>query len=104
MSAVFPPRALNFISTVLPCYAEVGHNAMGAGQIIDQGAKLVDKAVASGSVFDGEGWQYLQPALDNGNSLHFIGLLSDGGVHSRYDQLHACLKGACKYVMLPNYS
>ena len=73
--------------------AEVGHNALGSGQIIDQGAKLVDKAVASGSVFNGDGWRYLQPALEAGGTLHFIGLLSDGGVHSRYDQLLAILKG-----------
>lgn len=99
MLAVFPPRVL----TLIPdhrVYAEVGHNALGAGQIIDQGAKLVDKAVASGSVFDGEGWQYLQPALDSGNALHFIGLLSDGGVHSRYDQLLACLNGADEFFKL----
>jgi hypothetical protein len=72
----------------------VGHNALGSGQIIDQGAKLVDKAVKSGAVFEGDGWHYLQTSLDDGKALHFIGLLSDGGVHSRYDQLLACLKGA----------
>ena len=36
---------------------QVGHNALGAGQIIDQGARLVDKAVQSGDIFDGEGWK-----------------------------------------------
>lgn len=76
--------------------SEVGHNALGSGQIIDQGAKLVDKAVKSGAVFEGDGWHYLQTSLDDGKALHFIGLLSDGGVHSRYDQLLACLKGAAE--------
>ena len=40
----------------------MGHNALGAGQIIDQGARLVDEAIASGSMFGYEcGWKYLQP-------------------------------------------
>lgn len=72
--------------------AEVGHNALGAGQIIDQGAKLVDKAVQSGDIFEGEGWRYMSENLPDG-TLHFIGLLSDGGVHSRYDQLLALIQG-----------
>lgn len=33
--------------------SEVGHNALGAGQVIDQGASLVDKALASGSIYEG---------------------------------------------------
>ena len=35
----------------------MGHNALGAGQLIDQGAALVDNALRSGSIFSGEGWQ-----------------------------------------------
>jgi len=75
--------------------SEVGHNALGAGQIIDQGAKLVDKAVQSGDIFEGEGWRYMSENLPDG-TLHFIGLLSDGGVHSRYDQLLALIQGAAE--------
>ncbi len=58
----------------------MGHNALGAGQIIDQGARLVDKAVQSGDIFKHDGWQRLKPAFAH-RTLHFIGLLSDGGVH-----------------------
>lgn len=72
----------------------MGHNALGAGQIIDQGARLVDKAVQSGDIFKHDGWKKLKPAFEK-NTLHFIGLLSDGGVHSRYDQLLLCLQGGC---------
>jgi 2,3-bisphosphoglycerate-independent phosphoglycerate mutase len=73
--------------------SEVGHNALGAGQVIDQGASLVDKALESGSMFEGEGWAYISPAFAEG-TLHLIGLLSDGGVHSRTDQLYALIRGA----------
>jgi 2,3-bisphosphoglycerate-independent phosphoglycerate mutase len=62
--------------------SEVGHNALGSGQIVDQGAKCVDRALKTGSVFEGEGWRYIEPAAV-GKTLHLIGLLSDGGIHSR---------------------
>ncbi|XP_006651342.1 2,3-bisphosphoglycerate-independent phosphoglycerate mutase-like [Oryza brachyantha] len=73
--------------------SEVGHNALGAGQIYAQGAKLVDMALASGKIYEGEGFKYIQQCFDKG-TLHLIGLLSDGGVHSRIDQLQLLLKGA----------
>ncbi|TVU36601.1 hypothetical protein EJB05_18540 [Eragrostis curvula] len=73
--------------------SEVGHNALGAGRIFAQGAKLVDSALASGKIFDGEGFKYIKESFDNG-TLHLIGLLSDGGVHSRLDQVQLLLKGA----------
>ncbi|KAH9537815.1 hypothetical protein CY35_16G071400 [Sphagnum magellanicum] len=72
--------------------SEVGHNALGAGRIFKQGAALVDTALSSGSIYAGEGFKYVKDALPDG-TLHLIGLLSDGGVHSRYDQLKALLKG-----------
>lgn len=75
--------------------SEVGHNALGAGQLIDQGASLVDIALREGSIFSGEGWKYIEPSFAS-NTLHFIGLLSDGGVHSRTNQLHGCLRGAAE--------
>lgn len=49
-------------------------------------AKLVDMALASGKIYEGEGFKYIQQSFENG-TLHLIGLLSDGGVHSRIDQL-----------------
>ncbi|KAK7374129.1 hypothetical protein VNO80_07555 [Phaseolus coccineus] len=72
--------------------SEVGHNALGAGRIFAQGAKLVDIALASGKIFEGEGFNYIKESFANG-TLHLIGLLSDGGVHSRLDQLQLLLKG-----------
>ncbi|KAK1265469.1 hypothetical protein QJS04_geneDACA016947 [Acorus gramineus] len=76
--------------------SEVGHNALGAGRIYAQGAKLVDLALASGKIYDGEGFKYIQQSFDKG-TLHLIGLLSDGGVHSRLDQLQLLLKGASEH-------
>ncbi|KAK9291110.1 hypothetical protein L1049_009297 [Liquidambar formosana] len=76
--------------------SEVGHNALGAGRIYAQGAKLVDFALASGKIFQGEGFKYIEECLENG-TLHLIGLLSDGGVHSRLDQLQLLLKGAAEH-------
>ncbi|CAM8920150.1 unnamed protein product [Rhodiola kirilowii] len=73
--------------------SEVGHNALGAGRIFAQGAKLVDSALASGKIYDDEGFSYIKESFET-NTLHLIGLLSDGGVHSRLDQLQLLLKGA----------
>ncbi|GMH20834.1 hypothetical protein Nepgr_022676 [Nepenthes gracilis] len=76
--------------------SEVGHNALGAGRIYAQGAKLVDLALASGKIYEGEGFKYIQQSFQNG-TLHLIGLLSDGGVHSRLDQLQLLLKGCADH-------
>ncbi|MBA0647397.1 hypothetical protein Goklo_015284 [Gossypium klotzschianum] len=76
--------------------SEVGHNALGAGRIFAQGAKLVDLALASGKIYDGEGFKYISESFEKG-TLHLIGLLSDGGVHSRLDQLQLLLKGASEH-------
>lgn len=82
--------------------SEVGHNALGAGRVALQGASLVDAAIESGEIFQSEGYRYLQGAFSKeGSTLHFIGLLSDGGVHSRDNQLykiveHAAANGAKK--------
>uniref|UniRef100_A0A7C9E098 phosphoglycerate mutase (2,3-diphosphoglycerate-independent) n=1 Tax=Opuntia streptacantha TaxID=393608 RepID=A0A7C9E098_OPUST len=72
--------------------SEVGHNALGAGRIYAQGAKLVDLALETGKIYEGEGFKYIQQCFQNG-TLHLVGLLSDGGVHSRLDQLQLLLKG-----------
>ena len=63
--------------------------------MIDQGARLVDMALDNGSAFKLDGWKYVSEAFP-GHTLHFIGLLSDGGVHSRYDQLVGFVQGAAK--------
>lgn len=77
---------------------QVGHNALGSGQVVEQGAKLVDESLASGAMFEYEGWQQIEAAAKSG-TLHLIGLLSDGGVHSRYDQLHHILTGVCLLLL-----
>jgi 2,3-bisphosphoglycerate-independent phosphoglycerate mutase len=65
--------------------SEVGHNAIGSGRVFDQGALLVKNAVGSGAVFEGQVWKDLTESLSDDNSLHLIGLLSDGNVHSHID-------------------
>lgn len=71
--------------------SEVGHNALGAGRVFSQGAKLVNEAIKSGAVFSGEAWQGLQKTALSGGTIHLIGLVSDGNVHSHIDQLYALL-------------
>ena len=73
--------------------SEVGHNALGAGKVIAQGASLVDVALETKNVFSDAGWSYIKPAFAN-NTLHIIALLSDGGVHSRTDQIFGMMRGA----------
>jgi 2,3-bisphosphoglycerate-independent phosphoglycerate mutase len=68
--------------------SEVGHNALGCGRIFDQGAKLVDAAIASGRIFESPVWRKLADrARQSGEPMHFVGLLSDGNVHSDIDHL-----------------
>ncbi len=75
--------------------SEVGHNALGAGRIFAQGAKLVDIAIESGAIFRGEVWRELiENCLKNRSALHLIGLLSDGNVHSHEKHLHALIRQA----------
>jgi len=71
--------------------SEVGHNALGAGRVFDQGARLVNKAIKSGKIFKTELWKSIEQRVLNGGTLHFIGLLSDGNVHSHIDQLFSML-------------
>jgi len=73
--------------------SEVGHNALGSGQVVDQGARLVDIALETGSMFTSDGWKYISDAFAE-HTVHFVGLLSDGGVHSRCNQLIGTIKGA----------
>lgn len=75
--------------------SEVGHNALGAGRVFDQGAKLVENAIRSGSLFEGDTWQALvRGCRERGTTLHFLGLLSDGNVHSHIEHLLAMLRRA----------
>ena len=67
--------------------SEVGHNALGAGRVFDQGALLVNNAIKSGKIFESDIWRQITDRGINGGTVHFIGLLSDGNVHSHIDQL-----------------
>jgi len=75
--------------------SEVGHNAIGCGRVFSQGAALVDQAIASGSLFEGPVWKELTANVkDKRSTLHFIGLFSDGNVHSNLSHLEAMLTRA----------
>ena len=82
--------------------SEVGHNALGCGQIYSQGAKLVQESIEHGSIFQSKNWKELiGNCKENGKTLHFIGLLSDGNVHSNISHLIALLRKA-REEGLPN--
>ncbi|MDR2144549.1 MAG: 2,3-bisphosphoglycerate-independent phosphoglycerate mutase, partial [Treponema sp.] len=84
--------------------SEVGHNAMGCGRVFNQGAALVSQAIASGAMFEGSAWKEITQNVTRGasgnsgakrkNVLHFIGLFSDGNVHSHMDHLKAMISRA----------
>ncbi len=75
--------------------SEVGHNAIGCGRVFAQGAALVGDAIETGSMFEGAVWKELVAnAIDKESSLHFIGLFSDGNVHSNLNHLEAMLAKA----------
>lgn len=75
--------------------SEVGHNALGCGQIYAQGAKLVNESIESGKMFSSGAWkEVIDNCINNRSALHFIGLLSDGNVHSNISHLIAMLKKA----------
>ena len=73
--------------------SEVGHNALGSGQVFAQGAKLVSNSIDSGKMFESAAWKEI-PENAKGHTLHFLGLFSDGNVHSHIDHLKAMIKGA----------
>ena len=75
--------------------SEVGHNALGAGDVYDQGAKLVSNAIEDESIFAGETWQEIVGNVKNSDTtLHFLGLLSDGNVHSHEQHLYKMMRKA----------
>jgi len=77
--------------------SEVGHNAMGCGRVFNQGAALVSKSLETGAMFTGAAWKEIvsniKDKTQNGraSTLHFIGLFSDGNVHSHLDHLKAMI-------------
>ena len=72
--------------------SEVGHNALGSGQVFAQGAKLVSQSIESGKIFESSTWQELVGSVvEKKTTLHFLGLFSDGNVHSHIDHLKALI-------------
>jgi len=76
--------------------SEVGHNAIGAGRIFAQGAKLVENSIRSGDIFKSNVWTKILEKGKAGGTIHFLGLLSDGNVHSHINHLFALINNAAK--------
>ncbi len=77
--------------------SEVGHNAIGSGQVYTQGAALVSDAIKSGEMFQTAAWsQLIDNVKRHASTLHFLGLFSDGNVHSHIDHLKAMIVRAKK--------
>lgn len=75
--------------------SEVGHNAIGCGRVFSQGAALVSKSIETGAMFQGKAWrEVIDNVKTSGGALHFIGLFSDGNVHSHIDHLKAMIQKA----------
>lgn len=83
--------------------SEVGHNALGAGRIYSQGATRVDNAIRNGTLFDREDelsnqwFEIVDHVRSNESTLHLIGLLSDGNVHSHIDHVKAMARDAADH-------
>jgi 2,3-bisphosphoglycerate-independent phosphoglycerate mutase len=84
--------------------SEVGHNALGAGRVFEQGARLVNRSLKTGDIFETETWNGIIRRAAMGGTVHFIGLLSDGNVHSHIEQLYTlidrCVASGVKKVRL----
>ena len=75
--------------------SEVGHNALGCGQVYSQGAKLVGESIENGKLYESKAWKELSANCENdAHAMHFLGLLSDGNVHSNIRHLFALLRRA----------
>ena len=75
--------------------SEVGHNALGSGQVFAQGAKLVTQSIETGKIFTSDTWNTLIGGVkENNSTLHLIGLFSDDNVHSHIDHLKALIERA----------
>lgn len=77
--------------------SEVGHNALGAGRVFDQGASLVKNAIETETLFQGNIWKKLiHNVRDHRSTFHLIGLLSEGNVHSHLTHLFALIDSAVR--------
>ena len=76
--------------------SEVGHNALGAGRVFAQGAKLVDNSIKTGQIFESDLWNTFLKKGQEGKTVHFMGLLSDGNVHSHINHLFALINNCAE--------
>ena len=77
--------------------SEVGHTNIGAGRIVYQELTRITKSAQDGDMMQNEALlKAMHNAKENGKALHFMGLLSDGGVHSHNTHLYALLEMAKK--------
>ena len=75
--------------------SEIGHLNMGAGRIVHQSLTRINKAIADGSFFRNEAFrESMVLAQARESSLHLMGLVSKGGVHSHLEHLKALLRMA----------
>ena len=75
--------------------SEVGHMNMGAGRIVYQELTRITKEINDGDFFKNEALlTAMKNAKENNSAIHFMGLLSDGGVHSHNTHLYALLEMA----------
>ena len=71
--------------------SEVGHLNIGAGRVVYQDITRIDKAIEDGEFFKNNAFKTAMETLGEGNALHLVGLLSDGGVHSTIGHLFALM-------------
>jgi len=74
--------------------SEVGHLTMGAGKILDQGPTRINRAIADGSFFRSDALRQVMDRCREGGTLHLLGLLSDGNIHSHIDHFRALIDHA----------
>ncbi|HET7752329.1 MAG TPA: 2,3-bisphosphoglycerate-independent phosphoglycerate mutase [Anaeromyxobacteraceae bacterium] len=73
--------------------SEVGHTNLGAGRIVYQDLVRINRSIEDGDFFqNGALLEAMKRARGASGTVHFMGLLSDGGVHSHVEHLHACLE------------
>lgn len=78
--------------------SEVGHLNIGAGRVVYQELTRITKSIADGDFFENEALlTAVGHVKKNGQTLHLMGLVSDGGVHSHLDHLTALLEMGAKH-------
>jgi len=74
--------------------SEVGHLTMGAGRLLDQGPTRINRSIDSGEFFTSPALQQITERAQQGGTLHLVGLLSDGNIHSHIDHFLALIRHA----------